>query len=361
MKISLVYLASALCLTFASLTHANVLITPATGGTNISADSAANSSTASWTSLGPILVLEMGNARADISSGTLILQVPAGFEINAELLPSLVIPGSNNKDLISATLQLTDARTLTIGLVVSGTIRVDNFVVTNLQVRPLSGTVLSGPVHIYRPLDGGTAVIPGIVPSADGTTGTSFGDLSIAAGLVTQIGFTQEPGNAVVGLPFGQQPTIQAKDQYGNITSAGLPETLEVVTELVSGTGVLLGTVTNDFGSLAGNGTLSHSDLQINTVGLKQIAVTATGFLSVTSGVFNVFTAYPTVSIVLSNASPVLSISGDATQAYTIETSASVDGSWQTLNTVTTDALGVTGYVDVDAVNGNRFYRLLKQ
>ena len=58
----------------------DVTVTPASGGVSISADTAANATSPSWTTLGTITIAESGNNRGAIGSGTLVLKVPDGFE-----------------------------------------------------------------------------------------------------------------------------------------------------------------------------------------------------------------------------------------------------------------------------------------
>src|SRR5579859_1516385 len=100
MKSRLCVVASATLVIVLSLPQtvfSNVTVTPATGGTNILADSAANSPTPSWTSLGPITIAE--NAPGDFNAGTgktLVLQAPTGFQFNTAQIPSVdFAPGAN--------------------------------------------------------------------------------------------------------------------------------------------------------------------------------------------------------------------------------------------------------------------------
>src|SRR5262245_9287455 len=67
-----------------------ISITPASGGSALSADTAGIGGSGAWTTLGPITIAE-GN-KSDISSGsgvTLILRAPGGFEFNAGSMPSI--------------------------------------------------------------------------------------------------------------------------------------------------------------------------------------------------------------------------------------------------------------------------------
>src|SRR5947209_2681197 len=59
---------------------------------------------------------------------------------------------------------------------------------------------------------------------------------------------------------------------------------------LSSGTGTLVGTVTLDIGTGAGNGTATYTNLRIDTSGSKQLTASASGF---TSAISNSFTVSP--------------------------------------------------------------------
>src|SRR6516165_74462 len=69
---------------------AAVTITGASGGSAISADTAATGGSGAWTTLGPITIVE--GAKGDIGQGTgitLILKAPVGFEFNLNSTPSV--------------------------------------------------------------------------------------------------------------------------------------------------------------------------------------------------------------------------------------------------------------------------------
>ena len=81
--VGLVVLACALLV--AKFAAAAVTVTPASGGTNISADNAANATTPAWTTLGNIVIAE--GATGDIPGGligaTLILTAPTNWQFNS--------------------------------------------------------------------------------------------------------------------------------------------------------------------------------------------------------------------------------------------------------------------------------------
>src|SRR3984957_11399474 len=79
--------------------HAAVTVSPATGGTNISADTAANAPAPAWTTLGAITITEGTNTPGDFAAGsgkTLVLATPGGFQFNTAQIPSVTFaPGGN--------------------------------------------------------------------------------------------------------------------------------------------------------------------------------------------------------------------------------------------------------------------------
>ncbi|HEY6169195.1 MAG TPA: hypothetical protein VI454_14225, partial [Verrucomicrobiae bacterium] len=279
---------------------ASVSVTPASGGTNILADHAANAPSPAWTTLGPIIIDE-GN-KADIGSGTgrtLVLKAPAGFEFNTTAVPNITFTAG--QDISSASVVINNSNTFTVTLTVSGTGNADVLTIGNtnhLQVRPTTGTPLAAG-QIYRPATGGgTAVINGVATStnADGSGGRNFGSLSETGGVVSKLTFTTQPGGATTGAPFGTQPVVRTRDQFGNDSTSDLPGSLDVSVALSAGTGPLLGTTNLNIGTNAGNGIASFNNLRIDVAGTdKQLTASAVGLASDASSVF-VVNGRPSIS-----------------------------------------------------------------
>ncbi len=271
---------------------ADVTVTPATGGTNILADTAANSPTPAWTSLGPITIAEGANGDFAAGSGmTLVLQAPDGFQFNTAQTPSVDFTPGGDISALSVASLTTNQLTLTIS--VSGTTTNDSMSIglsTNLQICPTAGSPLAAAGNIFRPSSGGgSAAIAGIVTDSTGSAGTSFGALSEIAGAVTNLAFTTQPDQAAPGVLFGTQPVVQTQDQFGNNSTLGLPASLTVTVALSSGTGNLSGTTNVDAGAGAGNGVAAYTDLSIDTAGSNdQLTASATGLNSAVSSTFNV-------------------------------------------------------------------------
>jgi hypothetical protein len=271
-------------------------ITPATGG-SISADKAANSSTAAWTTLGSITITEA--VKTEFGTGTnktLVLKAPAGFQFNSPGAP--VVSFTSKKDITAATVAIT-SNLITVTLTVKGITNSDALVIKSVQVRPSAGTPLALG-NIYRPssTNGGTAIIAGITTTTnlDGSGGSNFGLLQENGGTPRRLVFTTSPAGASAGAVFTTQPVIKTQDQFGNFSTNGLVATVSVITSLNTGTGPLLGTRTNNIGSGGAKGTLTHTNLQISTVGTNyQLKATATGFTNALSAVFSVTKKIPAI------------------------------------------------------------------
>jgi len=286
---------------------ANVSITAASGGTNISADKAADATSPGWVTLGSF-VLNEGN-KTDISAGsgqTLILKAPAGFQFNTSALPNISFTAG---DISAASIAVTDPATLTITLTIGGISSIDHLTVGNtnhIEVRPTTGTNLASG-QIYRPTTGGgSATINGLTASSNtnGLGGSNFGSLSEVAGSVSQLTFATQPGNATTGAIFGSQPTIKTQDQFGNNSSNGLPASLNVTLTLTSGTGPLLGTLALNIGTSAGNGTVTYTNLELDVPGTNdQLTASAIGLAGDISAVFAV-NGRPTISSISDQITP---------------------------------------------------------
>jgi hypothetical protein len=346
--------------------EATVTLTGATGGTSISATTAANAPSPAWTTLGPITITE--GANADFGTGTsrtLILEAPTGFVFNTAVTPSISYTASRN--ITAASIAVTDSNTLTITFSVSGTTRADSLVIggtTGLQVRPTASAPLASGRHIYRPATGGgNAVISGITTSSDGTSGSNFGNLNEVAGPASQLAFATQPGNAAAGAAFSTQPVVVSRDQFGNNSTNGLPTVNFVTVSLTSGTGPLQGTTLVDLGLGAGRGTATFSGLRIDPAGIdKQLTVAATnGLASATSSVFAVSAGAPSVVTVQTQPSatatagvvfaqqPIVQVA-DAfgNPCNTAVTAARASGSGTLQGTVTLSAInGVATYTDL--------------
>lgn len=122
-------------------------------------------------------------------------------------------------------------------------------------------------------------------------------NIVVSPAAVKRLAFTQQPGSATVYSAFGVQPIIVTQDSFANNSTSGLPVNLDVTMTLIAGTGPLLGTVTRDIGTAAGNGTVTYTDLRLDTAGTnKQLKASASGLDSALSVVFTVNNPAPTTS-----------------------------------------------------------------
>jgi hypothetical protein len=104
-----------------------------------------------------------------------------------------------------------------------------------------------------------TAAIGNALP----TNSSSFAVI----GPVAALAFTTQPGSAVAGVAFGQQPVLETVDAFGNPTTTGLPSSVIVNVALTNGNGSLLGTTSYDIGASGSNGVVNFNDLAIDAAG----------------------------------------------------------------------------------------------
>ena len=95
-------------------------------------------------------------------------------------------------------------------------------------------------------------------------------------GPVAGLAFTTQPGSAVAGVPFGQQPILETVDAFGNPTTIGLPANLPVYIGLTNGPGNLLGTTNYNIGTSGSNGMVAFNNLAIDTAGSGDQLVAST-------------------------------------------------------------------------------------
>jgi len=250
-------------------------VTAASGGTNISIDttSAPGGSGVYKTLSGPSIT---ETAPGDISVGTHVITLPAGWEFNTGSTVTVVRTAGDiepdsqtiTPDVNSFTFTITGASTENSGLA---------FIISSMKVRP-TGTA---------PSTGNMAYSGSGIAGVDGST--NFGTLSTVAGTVTQLAFTTEPGGAVYGSLLSPQPVVKNQDQFGNNSTNGLVATEMVALTLTSGTGVLQGAASLDIGTGAGNGTVTFTDLMVDEFGTgKQLTASASGLASDVSGDFEI-------------------------------------------------------------------------
>src|ERR1051325_8250236 len=141
---------------------ADMTVTEPTGGQNISADRALNSTNgAAFTALGNIVITE--NSADDFADGsgvTLVLVPPFGWQFKAGTGSVLFTPGRN----LSAVSIAVAADSATATFTVSGPAALDTLTISNLQVQAFDGLIDPFADQYIRPSSDnpGTAVIAGI-------------------------------------------------------------------------------------------------------------------------------------------------------------------------------------------------------
>jgi hypothetical protein len=169
-------LALLLCI-LASPSFALVTVTAATGGTNICSNKAVTGSAPGCTTLGNITVAETNNS--DLTGGggtsiitdTLILQAPTGWQF-CSTTPTFTWTAGRNIQNVSV-LGTVGPTSITVLIDVNKTNKSDQFVITGLQVQPLTTSAPSGTIYAST-----ATGIAGINTISMGSP-TAFGALSI--------------------------------------------------------------------------------------------------------------------------------------------------------------------------------------
>src|SRR5207247_7812837 len=119
----------------------SVIVTPASGGTTLSADKAADAASPQYTTLGNIAIAESGSAKGDFATGTnktLILTAPSGWAFNPG---AGSVSFTSGKDITAASVAVTST-TITVTLSVGGTASLDTLTISGIQVRAADGSAL---------------------------------------------------------------------------------------------------------------------------------------------------------------------------------------------------------------------------
>ncbi|HXI83392.1 MAG TPA: hypothetical protein VNL17_04795 [Verrucomicrobiae bacterium] len=318
-------------LAFAPASRANgVTATTASGGSNISADTAQDATSPAFTTLGNIVIAE--NATADFAIGTnvtLILTAPSGWRFKAG---TGSIKFARNRDMTSARISVS-ASNITVTLTVAGTSESNSVTISGIKVQAADGAVLPSAGNILRTsANPGTAVIAGIVNDA-----TNFGSLSQVAGAAKALLVQTQPSSiAMAGVAFAQQPVIEVVDQFGNRRGA---DNSTAVTA-APGTGMLQGTTT----IVASGGLVTFTDLSCLKAGTTTLNFTGTGLISAASDNVMISSSASTKLQLLvpgEKAAPGTSTgktgppaAQTANTPFTITMNV-VDASWNVVNTVT--------------------------
>ncbi len=259
----------------------------ASGGTAISADTTGGT----FSTLSGPSYFEGGTGEA--GSGTIILNSPSGFVFDTGgTAPTVIVTrlggaAANSANIngvvsgssVAVTSRTTNQIVFTVNTASSSDVTC-SLTWTNVRVRPLAGAPLASG-NITKT---GTSTVFGLVNSV-----TSLGSLTEVPGLASRLAFVTQPAAGIAGQPFGQQPVLKSRDQFGNDSVAGIPASKILAVALTSGTGPLLGATNIDFGTNAGNGTAAFTNLEIDAaLTTKQLTASSAGFTNAISSVFTV-------------------------------------------------------------------------
>ena len=148
--------------------RAAVTVTPATGGTNICHNSAANGTLPAYTALGTITVSEGVNTDFATGLDVLVITAPAGWQFNTAVTPTLgYTAGGNVITVVNGGYTTTS---LTVDIITIGTGAHDAITITGLQIQPTTQTSAAG--YIYA------STATNITGITTGSAGTNFGNLS---------------------------------------------------------------------------------------------------------------------------------------------------------------------------------------
>ncbi|MGH7704066.1 MAG: beta strand repeat-containing protein, partial [Gemmatimonadales bacterium] len=165
-----------------------------------------------------------------------------------------------------------------------------------------------------------------LVASSGGLNQTSTG-FSVTAGAATQLVFTQQPGNVVVGVAIAPAVTVEVRDANGNpVPTYSTGVSLALGNNPGSATLLGGGTVTPV------NGVATFSGLSLNKSGLSYTLVATSGALNQTSAGFNV-TAAAATQLVFSQQPSNTVAGGTISPAITV---AVRDGNGNLVDTATT-------------------------
>ncbi len=131
--------------------------------------------------------------------------------------------------------------------------------------------------------------------SASGLATVTSDLVAVGADVPSKLVFTRQPTKEIATIPFSIQPIIRLQDAYGNFSAPTVPS-LSVTMALSQGSGALSGTKVLDIGSLAGNGTVTYTDLSIDTGGTnKKLTASAGTLTDAVSAAFEVTQNQPPV------------------------------------------------------------------
>ena len=342
---------------------AAVTVTPATGGSSISADTTGGSFTALT---GPIIT-ESTAGEVDGGGGgagkSIILDVPSGFIFNTASTVIATVTdqgtcGGPNKEIrltagntsTQTAIVTTTQITINVKTKSSGTCR-GTITYTGVEVSPTAGTPLaSGNITKNS---SSTSAITGVTNGV-----TNFGTLTEVAGAKTQLVITTQPSViATTATDFVTKPVVAVRDQFGNTLTFDSATTVSRAVVLstqscggTAGSGTLSSTPAS--GIAVTSGVMTYTAMQYSFAESIKICFTSSGIISALSDAIVVSAADatpPTVSsIVRANPSPTAASSVD----FTVTFSESVTGVGTGDFSLTTTGVSGASVTSVSADSG---------
>lgn len=293
---------------FSGLVSAAVL-TPATGGSAISADTA----NSAFTALTNVIIAE--NASGEINTSLLVLRAPAGFAFDTNATVRVLVTrtngsGQDNRNINHAANGTLLAPNVTADTITFNVTHASKQGVTNaltwhnISIRPTQGT----------PLANGSIVLEILTSVLGVPNGSSAGTLAMITGAPAQI--TLAPASASVAQNQTQNYTATLRDRAGN----------------------LLADVTNETNLSAANGTWANNSLTIEAKGTWAVFGTWNAFNATTQITVNDVTP-PVILLLGHNPAEV-----DEGKAYGDDGAQAND----TVDGVLDGAIMVIGSVDTD-------------
>ena len=288
LKLAAMFFISGFFIASATTAFASAAVTPATGGSSISADTTGGSYT---TLTGPII---SEGATGDINTGTIILNAPSGFifdiggtapTIRIDCIGGCTTKNDNINNTISG--NSVPITSITTTQITKNIAQETNNGVTNsltwqnIRVRPSIGT----PLASGNTTASGTSVISGV----DGTT--NFGTLTEVAGADNNLLYSVQPSNTTRTAVMSPVVQVQIQDQFGNLTASTASIQLGV------GTNPSGGTLTGGAATNATAGTVIFSSLSIDNAGNGYTLVASSGSLTqATSNSFDIAKSDQTIT-----------------------------------------------------------------
>ena len=274
---------------FSNSAFAAVTVTPASGGSSISADTTGGS----YTSLTGPVITEANSA--EIGTGSIVLSPPAGFVFSTTTNSvTATVTGAGNCGGTKALL-LSNASSETVTPTATSITNVVSrdtsnpcdatITWTGIKVRPSAGTPLASG-NITK---GGTSVITGVT---DGST--NFGTLTEVAGAKTKLTITtQSSTSSLVNTDFTTKPVVAIQDQFGNTVTADSSSTVSrgvVLSTQVCGGTSGSGTITSTPGNAATvvSGVMTYTAMQYSVAESIKICFESSGITSTLSNVITV-------------------------------------------------------------------------